>query len=143
MRKPDAMRLEQVLAQWARRGLAASAQEPAVPAFTSGRWTNEYGSVADIEVDGDRLSGTYTSAVGSAAGPLTGPLTGYARGDTVAFTVLWPAHMRSITSWVGQVVDTGPGPELKALWQLIVDIPDADEATGLWTTIHSGADTFR
>lgn len=26
---------------------------------------------------------------------------------------------------------------------LIVDILDAEEARGLWTTVHTGADTFR
>mgnify|MGYP001551410563 FL=1 len=51
--------------------------------------------------------------------------------------------MRSITSWVGQVVEVNGAPELKTLWHLIVDIPDSDESTGLWTTVHTGADTFR
>jgi hypothetical protein len=137
------MKLEQVLAQWARRIPASASAPPEATTVLSGRWTNEYGSVADIAVDGDRIDGTYTSTVGSAGGPLTGPITGFVRGDTVAFAVLWPAHMRSITSWVGQVVDVEGTAELRTLWQLIVDVPDAEEATGLWTTVHAGADTFR
>lgn len=136
------MKLEQVLARWARSAptvVAASGNE-----LVSGRWTNEYGSVVDIKVDGDRIDGTYTSAVGSKRHELTGPITGFARGDTVTFSVLWPAHMRSLTTWVGQVVDSGGGtPVLKTLWYLIVDVPDADEPTGLWTAIHAGADEFR
>jgi hypothetical protein len=41
------------------------------------------------------------------------------------------------------VVEVHGAPELKTLWYLIVDIPDPDEAMGLWTTVHTGADTFR
>ncbi|AGU53050.1 avidin family protein [Variovorax paradoxus B4] len=135
------MRLERVLAQWAGGAMADNPQSP--QGLVTGRWTNEYGSVADIAVDGDRVLGTYTSAVGDDAGVLSGPISGFVRADIVAFAVLWPAHMRSITSWVGQVVDNDGVPELKTLWHLIVDLPDADEAAGLWTTVHTGADVFR
>jgi hypothetical protein len=139
------MTLEQVLARWA-RGLADADTErppPRPEALVAGRWTNEYGSVADISVDGDRLGGTYTSAVGGGDASLSGPISGFVRGDIVAFSVLWPAQLRSITSWVGQVVDVDGVSELKTLWKLIVDIPDADEASSLWATVHTGADTFR
>lgn len=136
------MRLEQVLAQWAKGvSISSGTQEPAGTSM-AGRWINEYGSVAEISVDGDRISGTYTSAVGSPTGSMSGPINGFVRGDIVAFAVLWPVNMRSITSWVGQVVEVNGAPELKTLWHLIIDIPDADEATGLWTTVHTGADTF-
>ncbi len=139
------MMLEQVLAQWARRtSVEGGGPAPEPQTQLSGRWTNEYGSVAVLTVEGDRIAGTYTSAVGAGESTaVTGPVTGFVRGDVVAFSVLWPAPMRSITSWVGQVVDAPAGPELRTLWQLIVDIPDAREATGLWTTVHTGADTFR
>ena len=137
------MRLEQVLAQWAKGiSISSGTQQPAGTS-AAGRWTNEYGSVAEITVDGERIFGTYTSAVGGETGSLSGPISGSVRGDIVAFAVLWPAHMRSITSWVGQVVEVNGAPELKTLWYLIVDIPDPDEAMGLWTTVHTGADTFR
>ena len=137
------MRLEQVLAQWA-RGIAipGGAQEPAATSV-AGRWTNDYGSVAEIGVDGNRVFGTYTSSVGADKGLLSGPINGFVQGDIVAFAVLWPASMRSITSWVDQLVEVNGTPELKTLWHLIVDIPDSDESTGLWTTVHTGADTFR
>lgn len=138
------MKLEQVLAQWARRMPAAAAKPTPSRALIAGRWTNEYGSVAEITVNGDHLAGTYTSAVGAdGTGPLSGPISGFVRGDIVAFSVLWPARMRSITSWIGQVVDVNGTTELKTLWHLVVDIPDPDETTGLWTTVHTGSDTFR
>ncbi|HSO93121.1 MAG TPA: avidin/streptavidin family protein [Candidatus Dormibacteraeota bacterium] len=92
------MRLEQVLAQWAKGiSTASGAREPAVTSVV-GRWTNEYGSVAEIGVEGDRLFGTYTSSVGGESGCLSGPINGFVRGDIVGFAVLWPAYMRSITS---------------------------------------------
>jgi hypothetical protein len=136
------MKLEQVLAQWVKGASAPDGMPQPPGASVAGRWTNEYGSVAEISVDGDRLFGTYTSAVGGPTGSLSGPLSGFVRGDILAFAVLWPAPMRSITSWVGQVVDVSGAPELKTLWHLIVDIPDPDESEGLWTTVHTGADTF-
>lgn len=135
------MRLEQVLAQWA--GSVPTDAQQAVEDVVSGLWTNEYGSVADISVEDTRILGTYTSTVGGGAGSLSGPISGFARGDIVAFSVLWPAHTRSMTSWVGQVVDVNGTPELRTLWHLIVDIPDSEEAAGLWATVHTGADTFR
>lgn len=63
-------------------------------------------------------------------------------GDIIAFSVSWPTKAGSITSWVGQIVDEGGGDKLKALWHLIVNIPDSDEPTGLWTTVYAGADEF-
>lgn len=136
------MKLEQVLAQWAKNRPAPAGARPMAPDQVSGRWTNEYGSVAELQVDGERVFGTYTSAVGG-AGALSGPIIGFVSGDIVAFSVLWPSHVRSITSWVGQVVEVNGATELRTLWHLVADIPDADEATGLWATVHSGADTFR
>jgi len=137
------VKLEQVLAQWARRAPTPGAAAAAPRESLSGRWRNEYGSVAEFAVEGERVNGTYTSQVGAAAKPLVGPITGFVRGDTVAFAVLWPAQSHSITSWVGQIVDVNGAPELRTLWHLVADIPDTDEPTGLWSTIHTGADTFR
>ena len=137
------MRLEQVLARWARNTPVSTGSATASPVSVAGRWTNEYGSVAELSVDGERVFGTYTSTVGERTGTLSGPIIGFVRGDIVAFSVLWPAYMSSITSWVGQVVEVNGAPELRTLWHLIVDIPDPDEAGSLWTTVHTGADTFR
>ena len=137
------MKLEQVLARWARNAPVPTGSPATSAASVAGRWTNEYGSVAELSVDGERVFGTYTSAVGERIGSLSGPISGFVRGDIVAFSVLWPSYMCSITSWVGQVVEANGAPELRTLWHLIVDIPDPDEAGSLWTTVHTGADTFR
>ena len=107
------MRLEQVLGQWAKGTSLSGGTQEAAGTSVAGRWTNEYGSVAEIAVDGDRITGTYTSAVGGATGPMSGPINGFVRGDIVAFAVLWPVNMRSITSWVGQVVEVNGAPVLK------------------------------
>jgi len=29
------------------------------------------------------------------------------------------------------------------LWHLVVDIPDDNDKTALWATVHTGADAFR
>jgi len=107
----------------------------------AGRWTNEYGSVVELTVEGHTVSGTFTA--GGLGKPTAGPLTGWVSGDIVAFSVRWPLATHSLTSWVGQVVDEGGAPALKTMWHLIIDIPDVDEKAALWATVHTGADTFR
>ena len=93
-------------------------------------------------VNGSALSGTYTSQVSGGGGSISGPITGYVTGDIVAFSVLWPTPAGSITSWIGQIVDEGGKPTLKTLWHLVINIPDANEPTGLWETMLAGSDTF-
>lgn len=70
------MRLEQVLAQWANGTSIASGTYETAGTSVAGRWTNEYGSVAEICVDGDRVFGTYTSTVGAETGALAKALLG-------------------------------------------------------------------
>jgi uncharacterized protein (DUF2147 family) len=120
----------------------AVAPTPA-PVNFAGKWKNQYGSTADIQVKGSEVSGTYTSLVSSTNKTISGPIRGYLSGDIIALTVLWPAKAGSITAWVGQVVDVKGTQTLKTLWHLVVNIPDADEKTGLWTSIYCGADDFR
>jgi hypothetical protein len=135
------MKLEEVLERWVRD--QAGRHAPHDESMVAGRWTNEYGSVADLRLDGARVGGTFTSAPEATGRSLTGEVTGWATGDIVSFSVHWPGGAPSITSWVGQVVDEGGAPVLKTLWHMVVDIADADEASHLWATVLSGADTFR
>jgi hypothetical protein len=134
------MNLEQVLARWAREARPPASEEAPAASPVAGRWRNEWGSEVELVVDGARVSGTYTTAGDK---PIAGPVTGWTSGDIVAFSVRWPTALRSITSWVGQVVDEAGAPVLKTLWHLVIDIADADEVAGLWATVQSGADTFR
>jgi hypothetical protein len=133
------MKLEHVLARWVREGSRSSAGKDY--AAVAGRWTNDHGSVVELRVDGDRLSGTFTA--GGPGQPMAGPVTGWVNGDIVAFSVRWPRATRSLMTWVGQVVDDKGAPALKTLWHLVTDIPDEDEELALWATVHTGADTFR
>jgi hypothetical protein len=108
-----------------------------------GRWKNQIGSTMHLEIAGNVLSGTYTSATSGqqGGGAISGTLQGLIAGDLIAFTVLWPGG--SMTSWTGQLVDDEQDAKIKTLWHLITNVPDVDEPTRLWTSTFTGADDFR
>ena len=138
--KGGEMRLEKVLAHV--KAIRAPAGKPAATSPFNGKWTNQYGSTADITVRGSAVSGTYTSKVSSTGASLSGPIAGHAVEDTISFCVLWPTTPGSVTSWVGQIVDVDGVPTLKTLWHLVVNLPDPEEPTELWEAIYAGADEF-
>ena len=74
---------------------------------------------------------------------VSGPIIGYVAGDVIAFSVLWPGTTPSITSWVGQLVTENGEQTLDTLWHLVVSVSDAQDPSSIWTTIHSGADSFK
>lgn len=121
---------------------AGSVDKIEAPASFDGRWVNEYNSEAIFEVSGTAVSGRYTSPVSDTGEEIQGPIVGVISGDIIAFSVSWPTPAGSITSWVGQIVREDGTDRLKTLWHLVVNIPDAAEKKGLWTTIHAGADDF-
>ncbi len=106
----------------------------------SGMWRNQMGSTMDLTVTGNDVLGIYTSAGSAAGGPVAGPLKGVVAGDLISFLVLWPGG--SQTAWVGQMVGTEDQPEIRTLWHLVTNVPDADEPKELWTSIFAGADEF-
>jgi hypothetical protein len=110
----------------------------------SGHWVNELHSSMDLTIDGNSVSGTYTSDVSGNGngGPVSGPVIGYVAGDVIAFSVLWPGSTASITSWVGQIVTENSDQTLNTLWHLIVNVPNVEDPNSIWTTIHAGADIF-
>ncbi len=109
----------------------------------AGTWRNQYGSTMDLAVTGSSISGTYTSPVSGTGQTVSGPLVGYIADDVIAFVVKWPTTPESFTTWVGQVVESGGFESVKTLWHLVRNIPDANEAKGLWLSVLTGADEFR
>src|SRR5438876_11195912 len=73
---------------------------------------------------------------------VSGPLTDLVADDIISVSVLWPTTPESITSWVGQIIDVNGVPTLGTLWHLVQNIPDAKEATELWTTVLAGSDVL-
>lgn len=106
----------------------------------SGLWRNQMGSTMDLNVSGSDLDGIYTSASSSGGGPVAGRLKGFVAGDLASFLVLWPGG--SQTAWVGQMTGSDSQPVIRTLWQLVTNVPDADEPSELWTSTYVGADNF-
>jgi hypothetical protein len=97
----------------------------------------------DLSVNGSSIAGTYASAVSGSGQTIVGSLIGYHADDVVAFVVKWPTSPESCTSWVGQLVQEGGIQSIKTLWHLVRNVPDANEPTGLWLSVLTGADEFR
>lgn len=106
----------------------------------SGMWRNQMGSTMDLSVSGSDVAGHYTSASSSGGGPVAGTIKGFVAGDLISFLVLWPGG--SQTAWVGQMTGTVGQPMIRSLWQLVTNVPDADEPKELWTSTYLGADNF-
>ncbi|MDP2330378.1 MAG: avidin/streptavidin family protein [Reyranella sp.] len=106
----------------------------------NGTWMNQYGSRMELKVSGQTLAGIYESAVSSSGSAIKGQLSGFINGDLITFSVNWPTA--AITSWVGQVIKDGGNDVIATLWQMAANVPDADEPTGLWQSIHAGTDRF-
>jgi hypothetical protein len=143
------MRLEQLLVQFSRiEHKLIDCVRPQQKADFSGKWKNEYGSVMELQISGSDVRGTYTSLVSDTGAPISGSIIGYQAGSVISFTVLWPSNPARITAWVGQLVTdershANEGERLETLWQMIVNVADAQNPESLWTTIHAGSDHFR
>jgi hypothetical protein len=107
----------------------------------SGQWKNQLGSVMDLTISGQSVTGTYSSPVSGGGGTVDGDLVGYVDGDLIAFTVNWTTPA-SLTAWTGQLVAEGGQDVIRTLWHLVMNIPDANEPTGLWQSTFAGADNF-
>jgi hypothetical protein len=135
------MRHEQVLSKLLQAKIAGAPGKALSFGGFGGTWKNQYGSTANFTVTGSTVTGTYTTAVSGGGAPLSGPIVGHVADDIICFSVLWPLQ-QSITTWAGQVVDEQGTETLKTLWHLVINIDDASEPTGLWTTTLAGADVF-
>lgn len=123
--------------------LFVSLTSPAAANELDGVWVNEAGSAVELKVGEEgRLSGLYRTELGQPDADEVFPLTGWTQGDVLAFSVKFTGF-GSITSWSGQVSEDEGGEFIRTLWHYSKDIPDDEEAEGLWRTINSGAATFR
>jgi hypothetical protein len=78
----------------------------------AGRWTNRLGSIMELRVSGDALSGTYKTAVGGdKAKSRSWKLFGKVAGDLLSFIVVYgKGQDASIAAWTGRYF-----PEEKAV----------------------------
>jgi len=114
-------------------GHALAGTGPAVD--FSGTWKNELGSQMKLTQRGDKITGTYESAVSGGGTKTTGDLLGFADGDLVSIIVHWRDY-QAITSWVGQI--QGTTKTLKTLWEMVKQVNPGQE----WASINAGADEF-
>ena len=121
----------------------AQFKTPIVPPGTftfSGHWQNELKSFMDLVIGGDKVSGSYVSAVSETGGPTQPfPLIGTVAGDLTSFTVNWGS---AITAWIGHgVIDHG-APKILTLWHLVQTVQDDTDPDQQWKMVLAGADEF-
>ena len=122
--------------------LACSADAQDSAPDVKGVWVNERGSAVTFTTNKGLLSGHYNTQLGNPDPKSRFPLTGFIEGDQLTFTVNFKGY-GSLTSWTGQISEDDTGPYIRTLWHLTRDVPDAEENDDLWSSIISGAATFR
>lgn len=101
----------------------------------SGTWKNELTSKMDLAQTGDKISGTYESAVSGSGSTTVGDLVGFADGDLLSILVHW-RDFQAITAWVGQL--GADQKSLNTLWNMVKQVESGQE----WSSINAGADRF-
>jgi len=122
--------------------VACTADAQDAPLNLEGVWVNERGSAVTFQNKDGLLSGHYNTQLGNPDPAARFPLTGFVEGDQLTFTVNFKGY-GSLTSWTGQMSEDESGPYIRTLWNLTRDVPDAEEEDELWSSIISGAATFR
>ena len=122
--------------------LACAADAQDAPPEVNGVWVNERGSAVTFTENEGLLSGFYNTQLGNPDPKSKFPLTGFIEGDQLTFTVNFKGY-GSLTSWTGQMSEDAEGPYIRTLWHLTRDVPDAEEAQDMWSSIIAGAAHFR
>ncbi|MBO2010906.1 avidin/streptavidin family protein [Hymenobacter negativus] len=116
--------------------LGVSNARQAADAIGANSWVNELGSILTFQVNGQQVTGSYTTAVGHPQ-PGPSPLVGFVNGTLITFTVDFGS---SLATWAGQLQLEGPQQgQITTLWHLMSQ--GADEST--WQDTYAGADTFQ
>lgn len=112
----------------------------------AGKWYNELGSMMELEVVGDTITGTFMPNVDEVVGgyPLTGLTDSDASPDSqaVGFVVAWHRgpedNLHSVTAWSGQYQIINGKEVLTTQWLLTREhIPEHN-----WSSTVVGHDTF-
>ena len=122
--------------------LTACTSAAAEDVSVTGVWVNERGSSVTFTENGGLLSGYYNTQLGNPDPASRFPLTGFIEGDQLTFTVNFKGY-GSLTSWTGQISEDAQGPFIRTLWHLTRDVPDAQEAEDMWSSIIAGSANFR
>lgn len=88
----------------------------------AGTWTNERGSVLELEEDEEGgLQGTYRTGLGRADVEKSYPLKGVRNDRCAGFVVGWAPDSESVTAWTGLIEtdDTGTPLRMHTMWTLV------------------------
>ena len=115
-----------------------------------GWWHNQLGS--EMEVKCDEKTGTLSGRYRTNTGPTPDafyPVTGTVNGDVISFMVNWKRPIDggtthgSVATWVGQHTLNKEGKdEIRTMWLLQRNTPDAKEEMNMWESVHTGPDVF-
>jgi len=115
---------------------------------------NQLGSTMTLSVSGDKLTGTYQTAVGdeeSISQPV--PIIGTVDGDLIVFIAVYPSRTgddNSICAWAGRYFNDKKGERIATVWNLVrrKTSKEADGGTLTevdtedWNHVLTNADVF-
>lgn len=114
------------------------------PSPIDGEWRSNLGSTMDVRLDGVKLSGTYTTHIGTTKG--TYPLSGFANLDddgigTIGWTVVWKnadGNQHGVTTWTGQVQVQGGNLLMETTWLYVTQTVPSEN----WDSLRLGFNLF-
>ncbi len=108
----------------------------------SGRWINELGSEMTLTIDKGVVQGKYRTGVGEAPEEEAFDLCGFATDDLIVFCVNFGSY-GSLTAWAGQHAVEDGQEQIMTLWHMARNAVDGHDIKHLWSTMLTGADTFK
>lgn len=106
----------------------------------SGLWRSQHGSEMRLIMEGNDISGTFTTYEGVFRHHVA-DIKGVAIGDLTSLTALWRIS-GSITSWSGQFLEENGHAVLKLMWRLITEMAEPVEPRFYWMSSFGGAEDF-
>jgi len=107
----------------------------------TGIWQNENGSLLDIKIKNNLLSGKYKTNSENLLLQKYYPIKGYTNNNLISFCVDWEDN-QSMTSWSGKYVEDKE--IIKCHWHLVRNYSDIknNKKSNLWESFLTGVDIF-
>ena len=109
----------------------------------TGLWKTEGGSVLNLIVEDERVSGTYTTIHGQPRPDEAVPIIGFVNDDLIAFVASWGKH-RSMTSWSGRFCIDHDRECIRTSWTLVRKFADREhrQENELWESFITFSGTY-
>ena len=106
-----------------------------------GTWENQHGSILELKVRGEAVTGRFESGVGDDGHVLWVDVVGRILDDLITFSASYQPY-RTLVTWAGQHTEENGVEQIKAHWLHVTNIPDSQEKEWMWFSNRIGSDLF-